>query len=246
MTTAPIEFEAPNAPQGRAAIPADSPEVLARFHATLAQVETIAAQILRSVGPSVEFEDLVGAGREGLLDAARRFDPSRGVPFGAYANLRMRGAILDGVRQHSLLPRRAHERIAALEAAVQFSEGEAEHAFADSVVPDANAARRALEEHLSSVALAAAIGIAAETRGEPVDSDDSPEEALMRAELVRTVRSAVAELDEEESQLVRRHYLDGESLDHISRDLEISKSWASRLHARAVGRLAKRLRAVAG
>ena len=60
----------------------DSPEVLERFHSQLSLVETIAAHIRRSVGASIEFDDLVGAGREGLLDAARRFDASRGVPFG--------------------------------------------------------------------------------------------------------------------------------------------------------------------
>jgi RNA polymerase sigma factor for flagellar operon FliA len=216
---------------------------LARFHSELALVERIAVQILRSIGSSIEFDDLVAAGREGLLDAARRFDPSRGVPFGAYANLRIRGAILDGVRQLSMLPRRAHERIAALEAAVQISEGEAEHVFADAAGADPNVARRALEEHLSSIALAAAIGVATETRGEPIDGDDSPEEALARAQLVQTVRGAVAELEDEiERQIVRRHYLEGENLDEVARDLGMSKSWASRLHTRAVGRLAKRLR----
>lgn len=221
----------------------DSPEVLARFHSELALVETIAAQILRSIGRSIEFDDLVAAGREGLLDAARRFDPSRGVPFGAYANLRIRGAILDGVRQLSTLPRRAYERIAALEAAVQISEGEAEYVFADAAGADPNAARRALEEHLSSIALAAAIGAATETRGDAVDGDDSPEEALARAQLVQTVRIAVTELEDNlERQIVRRHYLEGEQIDDVARDLGISKSWASRLHTRAVGRLAKRLR----
>ena len=123
---------APQSREGRVVSTADSPEVLARFHSEIALVETIAAHILRSIGRSLELEDLVGAGREGLLDAARRFDPSRGVPFGAYANLRIRGAILDGVRQLSSLPRRAYERIAALEAAVQISDGEAEQVFADA------------------------------------------------------------------------------------------------------------------
>ncbi len=221
---------------------ADSPEVLARFHSELALVEAVAAHIVKSVGRSVEFDDLVAAGREGLLDAARRFDSSRGVPFGAYAHLRIRGAILDGVRRFSGLSRRAYERIAALDAAVQISEGEAEQVFADAAGTDPRAARRALEEHLSSIALAAAIGIATERRGDVMDGDDSPEEALARAQLVQTVRGAVADLDAVESQLVRRHYLDGERLEDIARDLEMSKSWASRLHTRAVGRLAKRLR----
>jgi RNA polymerase sigma factor for flagellar operon FliA len=223
----------------------DSPEVLERFHGELSLVEIVAAQIARSVGRSIEFDDLVGAGREGLLDAARRFEPARGVPFRAYANFRVRGAILDGVRQLSLLPRRAYERISALEAAASVSEGEAEHTFAAGSAVAPSAADDALAEHLSAIAMAAAVGIATETRGEATDSDDSPEEAVGRAELVHLVRSAIAELSSDEGELVRRHYLEGERLEDIGRDLGMSKSWASRLHTRAVARLAKRLQHVA-
>lgn len=141
----------------------DSPEVLERFHAELSLVETIAAQIARSVGNSIEFDDLIGAGREGLLDAARRFEPQRGVPFRVYANFRVRGAILDGVRQLSLLPRRAHERIVALKEATIVSEGEAERTFVVDALVTPSAADEALAEHLSAIAFAAAVGIAAET-----------------------------------------------------------------------------------
>jgi RNA polymerase sigma factor for flagellar operon FliA len=224
---------------------ADSPEVLARFHSELALVDAIAAHVLRTVGRTIELDDLVGAGREGLLDAARRFDTERGIPFGAYASFRVRGAVFDAVRQLSRLPRRAYERIAALEAAAQVSEGEAEHAFASAADTDPKAARRALKEHLSSVALAAAIGMATETHGEVSDGDHSPEEALARAELMHIVRGAITELDADEEQIVRRHYIEGEHIEDIARDLEMSKSWASRLHTRAIGRLAKRLRGIA-
>ena len=223
----------------------DSPEVLERFHAELSLVEIVAAQIARSIGSSIEFDDLIGAGREGLLDAARRFEPARGVPFRSYANFRVRGAILDGVRQLSLLPRRAYERMAALEAAASVSEGEAEHAFAVGSALNPSAADDALAEHLSAIAMAAAVGIAREARGEASDDDDSPEVALGRAELIQVVRSAIAELSNDEGELVRRHYLEGERLEDIGRDLGMSKSWASRLHTRAVARLAKRLRHVA-
>ncbi|HTA91021.1 MAG TPA: sigma-70 family RNA polymerase sigma factor [Polyangiaceae bacterium] len=223
----------------------DTPEVLERFHAELSLVEIVARQVARTIGRAIELDDLVASGREGLLDAARRFDPTRGVPFRAYANLRVRGAILDGVRQNSLLPRRTYERVAALKAAAEVSEGEAEYAFAAGPVPDAAAADRALAEHLSSIAMAAAVGMVVETRAADQESEDSPEDALVRAQLIQRVRTAVAELSSEESELIRRHYLEGERLDLIAKDLDMSKSWASRLHTRAVARLSKRLRDVA-
>lgn len=223
----------------------DSPEVLERFHADLPLVEIIAAQVKRTVGHSIEYDDLVCSGREGLLDAARRFEAQRGVPFRAYANLRIWGAMMDGVRQLSLLPRRAHERIAALEAAANVSAGEAEHAFAAGSTATPSAADAALTEHLSAIATAAAVGVATATHGEATDGEDSPEEALARAQLIHVVRTAMAELATDESELVRRHYLEGERLEDIGRDLGMSKSWASRIHTRAIARLAKRLQHVA-
>jgi len=223
----------------------DAPDVLERFHAELALVEIIAARIARSVGRGVEFDDLVGTGREGLLDAARRFDPTRGVPFRAYANFRVQGAILDALRQLSALPRRAYERVAALEAATIVSEGEAEQAFASGRATAPSAADRALAEHLSAIALAAAVGIATEGHREAGDEEDNPEDALARAELIHFVRGALNELSKVEAEVVRRHYFEGERLEDIARDLDMSKSWASRVQTRAVARLAKRLRNIA-
>ena len=82
----------------RQAPTADAPDVLARFEGELDLVEIIARQVARTMGSVVELDDLRSFGREGLLDAARKFDGARGVPFRAYANFRVRGAIIDGIR----------------------------------------------------------------------------------------------------------------------------------------------------
>ena len=75
-----------------------------------------------------------------------------------------------------------------------------------------------------------------------VSTADSPEEAVARAQLLTLVQEAISALPEEEAVLVRRHYLEGERFDHVAQSLGLSKSWASRLHTRAMQRLAKRLR----
>ncbi len=86
----------------------ESPEVLERFSSGLPLVDIIARQILRTLGGVAELDELLSFGREGLWDAARRFDESRGVPFRGYANFRVRGSIIDGVRASSRLSRRTH------------------------------------------------------------------------------------------------------------------------------------------
>ena len=227
----------------------DSPEVLERFHSTLELVDLIARQVRRTLGHGVELDDLVSYGREGLLEAARRYDASRGVPFRSYANFRVRGAVVDGVRANARLPRRLHEKLRAFDAASRVSEGALEDVLGTRDAPAAPAeAERALETHLAAMATAIAVGLVSESatgeEGEPTSLDmrSSPEEALGNARLLASVREAIDTLPPEEAELVRRHYLNGERFDHVAADLGLSKSWASRLHTRALGRLAKRLR----
>ncbi len=224
-----------------------------RFNATLDLVDIVARQVGRAIGQNLELEELLSYGREGLLDAARRYDAARGVPFRAYANYRVRGAIIDGVRSQARLPRRTYERLTALAAGDRFSEGAAEDAH--SPPPPGHSpveAERALAEHLAGMATAMAVGlVTGAARGEDgelttlVTSDD-PESATARAELLALVRAAIDELAPQEAELVRRHYLDGERFDAVAQDLGLSKSWASRLHTRAIKRLSKRLRGAAG
>jgi RNA polymerase sigma factor for flagellar operon FliA len=230
---------------------ADAPEVLALFHEHLALVDGIAGTLARKLGTRVERDDLVAAGREGLLDAARRFDASRSVPFGAYATYRIRGAIIDWVRKSVAVPRRAHERLLALEAASEINEGEAGYAFRERTLPpSAAAAEEHLADHLAAIAAAATLSVVA--RGErnvrelpEAAESDTPEEAYARAEFFAYVKGVIEGLPEEAGTIVRRHYLDGERLEDIARDLSVSKSWVSRLLTRTTARLARRLRSEA-
>jgi RNA polymerase sigma factor for flagellar operon FliA len=227
----------------------DQPEVLARFNENLELVEVLARQIIRSLGHAAELDDLLSFGREGLLDAARRFDDSRGVPFRGYANFRVRGAIIDGVRSSARLSRRTHERLNGLQAVARVSEGAVEDLNAPRpAVADPASAEQALGDHLAAMATAMAVGFLSPTaHGEdgertPIASGDDPEEAFGRAELLRVIQHALGELPNEEAELVRRHYLEGHRFDQVADELGLSKSWASRLHTRALGRLAKKLR----
>ncbi|HYJ08114.1 MAG TPA: sigma-70 family RNA polymerase sigma factor [Polyangiaceae bacterium] len=238
----------PSTASGRAADGPDGPEVLERFESQLELVEIVARQTLRAMGSVVELDDLRSFGREGLLDAARKFDSERGVPFRAYANFRVRGAIIDGIRAMAQLPRRAYQRLNGLSASLKVSEGAADDTFGSPATPTRAQADQALGEHLAAMTAAIAVGLIAPAaigeEGERVQVSpaENPEEAVARAQLLSLVASAIDALPDEEAQLVRRHYLEGERFDHVAQSLGLSKSWASRLHTRAMQRLAKRLR----
>lgn len=225
----------------------DSPEVLERYQAELGLVEIIAGQVTRSIGNTVDYDDLLGAGREGLFDAARKYDKSRGIPFRSYANLRVRGAILDGVRHQAHLPRRAHERLAALEVALAESEAEfgKAHSSATSKLAPGDAERR-MATHFASVATAAALGTTAHSDdsevGSSAEESPNPEEQLAKAELIDLVRRTIDLMAPDEAGVIRAYYFENKSMNDIAEKDNLSKSWVCRLHAQAIGRLTQRIK----
>jgi RNA polymerase sigma factor for flagellar operon FliA len=227
--------------------PIDPPIVLARVRAGLALVDIICHQIKRQYGVTMRMDDLVSHGREGLLAAARSFDPERGVPFRRWASFRVRGAVIDGVRAASTLPRSAYSRLRAAESAGGASDAEKpashENAAAEEKTPEA--ADRRLGASLAGAATALALGfIGADGNewGEPTDRSPTAEEWLLRAELQGAIRRSISELPDVERTLVERHYFDGVTFEQAATELGLSKSWASRLHARAIGYVTRSLK----
>lgn len=232
-------------------MPVDPPDVLDRFQAELRLVEAIARQLQREVGEVLELEELVSFGQEGLLTAARRYDPDRGIAFRKYAHHRVRGAMIDGMRSHGSLPRRAHEKLRVLQTANLMSSGFFEDnsaAIHGGLSPEAADARMA--DQLATLATAMAVGFAGNEAeyqdGERVAvGGDQPDAKVERDELMQIVHAEMAQLTEQEATFVRRHFFHDEHIDDIAADMGLSKSWGSRLMARGMEKLSRRLREVA-
>lgn len=186
-----------------------------------------------------DLEDLVAAGFEGLLEARKRFDPARGVAFKSFAYYRVRGAVIDAVRQNAYLPRRAYARLKAAEAldveGEQASEQHAAAQAAGTVTGDAEHSLRAIDGILGRIAAAYCTAAGSESDDPP--PSDNPEHALLARERQDRLRRALAALPEPERALLQGHYLQDRRFDEIAKDLGLSKSWASRLHSRALDRL---------
>jgi len=219
------------------------------FQSELDLVSIVASRIARAIGSIADRDELLAAGREGLFDAARRFDQSRGIPFRAYANIRVQGAIMDSVRRSARLPRRAHERLKTLEAATNTSAGLAEFAFsnASKTTPLCDLEDRLFAE-IAALTTATAMAVSTSSAGEETSNADAdvamnPEDATARAEMIQMVREAMSVLDGEELKIVQMYYFEDKSLRESAKELEVSQSWAVRLHARAIDRLTKQLRA---
>lgn len=220
----------------------DSPEVVNRISEGLPIVEGIARGMRRQFGRHVNFDDLVSQGRESLLQAARSFEPDRGVPFRRWAALRVRGGMLDSIRTSANLPKRIYRKLRALQAMDDVQE-----ATLDEAAPATpEAADAALTDQLATAAMAAAVGFLtmrdSDHLGHAKDPDHSPESNVSYAEMLDLVRSAIAERPEQEQALLRRIYFDDVTIDEAARELGLSKSWGSRIHARAIEGLVRSMR----
>jgi RNA polymerase sigma factor for flagellar operon FliA len=203
-----------------------------------------AAMIYPRVRDYLEFEELVSLANAGLTEAASRFDPSRGASFTTFAWYRVHGAILDGLRRATNLPRRTWAKLVALRAASDYLENRGEREAAATrqggPAPAGPAALTAIRDAMSAIRTMYVTSLEAlrEDHGfDPGGETPAIGERLDTDRLGARLREAIERLPERERELVKKHYWEGKNLLEAGAELGISKSWASRLHAQAVERL---------
>lgn len=224
----------------------DSPEVLERIKVGLDLVDTIARSMRKQMGAYIDVDDLASSGKEALINAARSFEPDRGVPFKSWAGLRIRGAMMECFRTRGPLPKRVYRKLRAMQAADNVLEIVAEE-NSSSTPPSAEIADEKLADALTAAATAMAIGMLAmksvdDMRTPPKDERESPEDEAAREEMVRIFQDVLNERPENERTLIKRHYFDEVTMEQAATELGLSKSWASRLHARAMEGIARSLK----
>jgi RNA polymerase sigma factor for flagellar operon FliA len=220
-----------------------TPEMRARFDEALRLVPQIIGYLRSQLGVRAREDDMRSYASEGALTAARTFDAEAGVPFAQWAKLKMRGAVLDGLRADAELPRAMHEQLRALDRAGSTHEGTVLEAAA-SPPGSATAADALLSDRLAAMATAYAAGLllkhGSEADDTMVDPHANPEEEVAREQLNAAVRSAIAERPEQERSLLEQHYFHDRPLSEASGGL--SRGWACRLHARAIAGVARALK----
>jgi RNA polymerase sigma factor FliA len=193
---------------------------------------TVAKRTARRLGGHVPVDDLISLGGYALVGICRTWDPTRAT-FAAYATRRLGWAMLDGIRKETH-GRWAAARATALIGSERLSEAygaaapAAEHAGPTTAEQDGSALRSMLSGH------AAALAIGLMAADPDAQLSETPEEKFAQLETAHVARAAVGALPERERALLERHYFGGEAFEAIARDLNITKSWASRLHQRGL------------
>lgn len=215
---------------------ADKAQVLAKYGA---YVRSIAAAVRRQFGGRLDLEDLVAYGNVGLLEASERFDEKVGANFLTFAHYRIKGAIFDGLRRMGIL--RGSEQRAA------YLSERANTYLASNAARDTGRATtfeddvREVEGAVASLAVLLATGLEGLERLQVKDDSLSAEERLEQRELQERAAAAIEELPDNERRLLVGYYFENKTLEEAGGALGLSKSWSSRLHARAIDRLREML-----
>jgi RNA polymerase sigma factor for flagellar operon FliA len=220
----------------------DTPEVQARIRECLPIADALAGQLMNQTFACAPLEELVSLAREGLVGAARSFDPSRGVPFRCWAAIRIRGKMFDGLRTMGRVPKRVYREIKAMEDADRVADTLMEEE-APKPIASAEDADDRLSKYLAGMATAMAVGlIRDEEQGPTGDAPSTPEEEYAAKEVSISLRAAIGKLPDAERALIERHYFHGATVEEACKELGLSKSWGSRLHARAIEAIGREMK----
>lgn len=234
----------------------DSSEREQLLLAHLPQVQYIARRIHDRLPPQVLLEDLVQAGILGLMDAVRKYDPSKNVQLKHYAEFRIRGAILDSLRQVDWSPRALRRQARRLEQGI--SECKA-RLGRDPTEPEiAGELGMPLEDlqHLLGELRGLDIGSlqadSNDTNGEEIAQvssgaeEDDPYHQTLRSEMAEMLGIAISELPDREREVLALYHFEEFTMKEVGAVLGIGESRVSQIHTAALLRLRVRLRELLG
>ena len=217
----------------------------------LPEVRYIARRIHDRLPAHVPFDDLVHAGILGLIDAVDKFDPQKNVQLKSYARFRIRGAILDSLRELDWSPRHLRRQARRIEEAHRDLAAELGRAPAEPEL----AARLGLEldefqqllGELRGLDLGSLQGTSDDSSSEEPNTgvasrlEEDPFHITLRAEMRSLLAQAIEELDEKERQVLGLYYLEELTMKEVGMILDIGESRVSQIHTAALIRLRSRL-----
>lgn len=206
-------------------------------------VKIVAGRLSIYLGSNVEYDDLVGYGIFGLIDAIDKFDYGKGNKFETYASLRIRGAILDQIRKMDWIPRSVRQKQKSIDAAIKKLELEKGANYTDDDI--ARELGISEDEYMNWISQTNLTNVASledfiEQGNEVKNSSNpaymriQPERVVEEKELKESLMEAMESLTEKERLVVVLYYYEEMTLKEISKTMEVSESRVSQLHSKAL------------
>lgn len=213
-------------------------------------IKYVAGRLSIYFGSNVEFDDLVGYGAFGLIDAIEKFDITKGVKFETYASFRIRGSIIDSIRDLDWVPRSLRQKNKELEKVYAEIENESGHSATDKEVAEKlGISMEDFYKLLNDVNVSSMMSLEEfmeqnYERGLEIVSDatdDKPEAALENIEIKEILIDAIDKLPEKEKSVITFYYFEELTLKEISAIMNVTESRISQLHTKALLRMRGKL-----
>lgn len=213
-------------------------------------VKLVAGRLSMYLGHNVEYDDLVGYGTFGLIDAIDKFDYTKGNKFETYASLRIRGAILDQIRKMDWIPRSIRQKQRKIENAYQALEGKLGRTVTDEdIAEELNLSIEELEEWQNQTNITNIIsldefieqGSESKTDQYFASTFEQPDRIVEQKEIKDLLTKTLETLTEKEKRVIVLYYYEELTLKEISKVLEVSESRISQLHTKALQKLKTKL-----
>ncbi len=211
-------------------------------------VKIVAGRLSMYLGYNVEYDDLVGYGIFGLIDAIDKFDVNKDVKFETYASLRIRGSILDQIRKMDWIPRTVRQKQKKIYEAIRKIETATGRTATDEeIAKELQVSGDELLNWQSQLKVTNMVSLNeyVEQGMEPVmDARGNshfiqPEDSVAQEELKKVLEQSLEVLTEKERKVITLYYYEDLTLKEISNILEVSESRISQLHTKALAKMRK-------
>lgn len=214
-------------------------------------IKYLARKITMRLPANVMAEDLVTAGTLGLMGAIDRFDPEKGVQFGTYAELRIKWAMQDELRNMDWMPRSVREKSSFIRRGAERAQNRLGRVATDEEISDElgigleEYGRMAGEARTSVISIEDLVSDADEQTPWDVFADpkaEDPSERMEVEEMKALLSSAISRLSEKEKMVVSLYYYEELTMKEIGQVLSLTESRVSQLHSQAISRLEHRMK----
>jgi RNA polymerase sigma factor FliA len=217
-------------------------------------VKYVAGRVAVGMPNNVEFDDLVGFGVFGLIDAIEKYDTEKNVKFKTYAVTRIRGAIFDELRLIDWVPRSVRQKTREVETTISSLEAQLGRTASDQEIASAMGLDES--EYMKVIQKISGTSIISlndlwysgdendkVSIGDSIESPSSlnPDVMVVNEEIRRVIVDAINELPEKEKKILVLYYYEDLTLKDIGRVLQVTESRVSQLHTKAVLHLRSKL-----
>jgi len=217
-------------------------------------VKYVAGKVAQGMPHNVEFDDLVGFGVFGLLDAIDKYDPDKAVKFKTYAVTRIRGAICDELRSIDWVPRSIRQKTREIEETIVALEAKLGRTATDAEIAGSlGVSEEELQQTLLKISGTSVLSLNDVwylgddsdkiSIGESIESPASlnPDTIVEKDEIKRVIIQSINELPDKEKKVLVLYYYEDLTLKEIGQVLDVTESRVSQLHTKAILRLRTKL-----